>query len=95
MNKKLKEELKKALLAYMAGKTIEAGDASYSHNGGAEFFKVGGIVYTNFSPPRAPENLDELKKRLIKIQEETEDYSQEFAFTIETWLAVLGQLVGM
>lgn len=95
MNKKLKEELKKALLAYMAGETIKLGeDGSYGYEAGCEVLRIGKTTYTNFSPQRAPADLGELQERFTEIQEGTESYSSEFCQTLEGWLAVLGQLVG-
>lgn len=91
------KNLRDTFLAYKPGETIEAGDASYGYNGLGEFFKVGGITYTNFSPKRAPEDLGELQARFIEIQEITEGYERYpsgFCQTMEGWLAVLGQLVG-
>lgn len=95
MNKKSIEELKKALLAYVPGETVEAGDAKYGFSGEGEFFRAGGVEHTVYSfTTKAPESLGELEKRLKRIHEETEGFSREFTSTIETWLAVLGQLVG-
>ena len=88
------KNLRDTLLAYKPGETIKLGENSYGYEAGCEVLRIGGTVYTNFNPQRAPADLGELQERFTEIQEGTESYSSEFCQTLEGWLAVLGQLVG-